>query len=97
MKHLTIYCSRDLEHRVVAALDSAGVEGFLRVGEATGNKFQPPSLLPRTMTWEAALFMVPAAPEQKVGEIIAELERYAGACEVRPCLRIVVSAVEQVV
>ncbi len=97
MKQLMIYCSRDLEDRVVAALDAAGVEGFLRVGEATGNKFQPPALLPRTMTWEAALFVAPAAAEQKVEQIIAELESYAGACEVRPCLRMVVSAVERVV
>jgi hypothetical protein len=97
MKQLSIYCSRDLEDRVIAALDRVGVEGFMRVGGATGNKFKPPAELPRAMTWEAILFLVPAAPDNKIEQVIGELERYAGACEVRPCLKIVVSTVEKVV
>ena len=38
MKHLTIFCSTDLDDRVVSALDEAGVMKFLRT-DATGNRF----------------------------------------------------------
>ena len=97
MKQLAVFCSRDLEDRVVAALDHAGVEGFLRLGGGTGAKFKSGGELPRTMTWEATLFLVPAVAEDRLQLVIAELERYAGSCEVKPCLRIIVSAVEKVV
>ncbi len=96
MKQLAIYCSHDLEDRVVRALDRAGVEGFLRVGNASGHKFRPGRELPGTLTWDAALLLVPAVPDHLVDGIAAELEQYSGSCEVRPCLRLIVSSVEKV-
>ncbi len=96
MKQLAIYCSRDLEDRIVRTLDRAGLEGYLRVGNATGHKFRPGRELPGTVAWEAVLLVAPAVPEQLVDTIAAELEQYAGSCEVRPCLRLVVSSVERV-
>ena len=96
MKQLTIFCSRDLEDRVVSALDRAKVDAFLRVGEATGNRFRSAGQVPRLMTWEAVLFLVPMISEEGLGAIVDELEAYAGACEIEPCLRIVVSPVDRV-
>jgi hypothetical protein len=95
MRQLTLYCSRDLEDRVISALDRAGVHGFLRVGDATGNKFLPQGEVPRTMTWEASLIVVPVVPSEKVDQIVKELREYAGSCEIDPCLRLTVSPVDE--
>lgn len=96
MKQIAIFCSPDLADRVVAALDHAGIEGFLRLGEATGNKFRDRGEVPRTMTWEATAFIVPGAGDAAAAAVVEALESYAGACDIRPCLRIVVSPVEQI-
>jgi hypothetical protein len=94
MKQLTIYCSHDLEERVVTALDEAGVEGFVRLGHATANRFRGPGEVPRALTWEATMFLVPGVPEERADAVVRELSGYAGACDIAPCLRIVVSPVE---
>lgn len=96
MKQLTIFVSPDLERRAIDALEHAGVEGFLRLEGATGNKFVANDLLTRIMTWEALALMVPGADDEQASSIVGELEMYAKACETRPCLRIVVSPVEAV-
>jgi hypothetical protein len=96
MKQLTVYCSRDLEERVVAALDRAGAEGFFRVGGSSGSKFLPAGELPRTTSWDAVALTVPAIPPDAAQKVVAELEAYANACEIQPCLRIVMTAIEQV-
>lgn len=96
MKQLTIFCSRDLENRVIAVLDRAGIDGFFRAGAATGNKFVPGGQVPRTESWEAAMFVVPAVEGEKIDSILGALAEYARSCEIEPCLRVVVSAVERV-
>jgi hypothetical protein len=96
MKQLTIYASPDLEDRVVTALRASDVVGFLRLGDATGNAFTEAEDLPRTMTWEAVVFVVPGAEDDRVRHIVDVLRDYANACETRPCLRIVVSPVDEV-
>ena len=94
MKQLNLYISTDLERRAVDALERAGVEGYLRLAGATGNKFEPADTHSRTMTWEALALIVPAAADEQVASIVGELEEYANACATRPCLRMVVSSVE---
>lgn len=96
MKQVTIYCSRDLETRVVTALDHAGVEGYLRLAGATGNRFGAPGQVPRSIAWEATLFLVPGADEGGVRAIVEQLEEYAGSCEIAPCLRIVVASIDEI-
>lgn len=96
MKQLTIYCSRDLEDRVVNAFDHAHLEGFLRIGGASGSKFFDAGEVPRTMDWEATVFLVPGAQEAQVESVVGELGEYASKCETYPCLRIIVSPVEQI-
>lgn len=97
MKQLTIFCSRDEESRVITALDRAGIEAYLRVGAATGNKFLEPGKIPRTMTWEAVMMVVPGAPEEKIRVVRGELGEYTRSCEIEPCLRMVVSPVDEVI
>jgi hypothetical protein len=96
MKQLTIYCSRDLENRVVNALDHARLEGFLRIGGASGSKFCDPGEVPRTMDWEATMFLVPGAEEVQIQAVVNELAEYTKSCDTYPCLRIAVAPVEQV-
>jgi hypothetical protein len=96
VKQLTIYCSRDLEDHVVNALDHARVEGFLRVGGASGSRFCDPGEVPRTMDWDAIVFLVPGAEETQVEAIVGELGDFARGCDTYPCLRICVTPVEQV-
>jgi hypothetical protein len=96
MKQLTIYCSHDLEEKVVTVLDGAGIEGYVRLGHATANRFQEAGAVPRALTWEVTLFLVPGAPDEGVETVLRELSGYANACEISPCLRIVVSPVESV-
>lgn len=95
MKQLTIFCSLDLEERVVGALDRAGAEGFFRIGGSTGAKFLRKGELPRTESFDAAAFLVPAIDEDSADTVVTELENYANACEYQPCLRIVLSAIEK--
>jgi hypothetical protein len=96
VKQLTIYCSRDLEDQVVNALDHAGVEGFLRLGGASGSKFCDPGEVPRTMDWDATVFLVPGAEGPQVDAIVSELGEFARGCDPYPCLRISVTPVEQI-
>ena len=96
MKQLTVFASEDLEDRVVAAFDHAGIDAYMRIGEATGVRFSAPGQLPRTMTWAATLFLVPAAERDSIDRVITELRQYAGTCEIEPCLRMVVAPVDEV-
>ena len=96
MKQLSVYVSRDLESHVVQALDHAGVEAYLRLGEATGMRSTAPGQLPRTVSWDAALYLVPAAEERSIRTVIEALREFAGTCEVGPCLRMVVAPVDEV-
>jgi len=94
MKQLSIYCSRDLEERVIHALDHAGIEMFLRV-PGIGERFLDAGQLPRTMRWDAALFLVPGAEADRIDRVIGELEQFTGSCEIEPCLRLVVESGER--
>ena len=96
MKQLTIFYSSDEESRVITALDHAGIEGFFRVGGASGNKFVEPGQVPRTVAWEAVMIVVPSAPEENVLAVMGELGEYTRSCEIEPCLRMVVSPIDEV-
>lgn len=96
MHQVAVYVSHDLEARVVHAFDHAGIDGYLRVGGATGVRFTAPGQLPRTVTWDASLFLVPSAADAQVRKVVEELREFAGTCEFEPCLRIVVSRIEEV-
>lgn len=96
MKQLTIFCNRDEEEHVVAALDHAGIPSFLRVGDATGHRFLDPGQIPRDMTWEATMFVVPAVAQEQLNAAVKELRAYAADCEIEPCMRIVISPVDEV-
>lgn len=92
MKQLTVYCSRDLEPQVVSTLDDAGLHGYLRVAGATGNRFLPKGQMPRAVTWEAVMIVVPGADDALIDGVREKLQGIAAACEVEPCIRLLVNA-----
>jgi hypothetical protein len=94
MKQLTILCSADLAGTVRDALIGAGVEGFLQV-PGTGVKPGAAAEHGRWPRWEAEMFVAPV-PDNLVAPVVKALESWAGACEVEPCLRILVSSLEAV-
>lgn len=95
MKQLTVYCSVDIEDAVITIFDRIGIDGFMRIGNATGNRFLPPGQVPRTMTWEGSVLIVPAAADELVNDAVKRLEEYAGKCDIEPCLRYVVTPIEE--
>ncbi len=97
MKQLVIYCSEDLEHRVVSSIDRHGAEGYLAIPNAVGHKFLEPGTLPRSVSFEAVMIVVPGASEACVAGILADLQHMAQQCEIQPCLRVSVLDVEQLI
>ena len=97
MKQLVIYCSEDLEHQVVSSIDRHGAEGYLAIPNAVGHKFLEPEALPRSVSFEAVMIVVPGASEACVAGILKDLQHIAKNCEIQPCLRASVVAVEQLV
>jgi hypothetical protein len=95
MRQLTIYCSSDEESRVITALDHAGVPGFFRIGDGSGNRFVDPGQVPRTFAWEAVMIVVPTTSEEKIRAVTDELAKYTHSCDIDPCVRIVASEAEE--
>lgn len=87
MKQLSVFCSPDLEDRVVSAFDRAGVEGFMRLPGASAHLFAEPGQVPRTIDWEAVLLIVPAAPGERLERVLDELETYTRQCDTGVCIR----------
>ena len=95
MKQLTIFCSPDLESRVISILDEAGLDGFLHLPGGSANLFADPGRVPRTFTWEAILLVVPAADDARVERVADRLDEYVHSCDTETCLRYAVIAVER--
>jgi hypothetical protein len=95
VKQLTILCSSDLSEEVRGALVAAGAEGFLQLPGAVGNKPGAAAEHGRYPRWEAEMFLAPATPEV-VQKAVARLRSLADNCDVEPCLRILVSTLDEV-
>jgi hypothetical protein len=95
VKQLTVLCSADLSDTVRDVLVRSGITGFLKVPHAVGSKPGATWQHGRYPTWEAEMFVAPAESEA-VDKAVKGLEQYAGQCDVEPCLRIMVSALEAV-
>jgi len=93
MKQLTILCSTDLSDRVRDALVHAGVEKFLKVPHAVGNRPGAGWEHGRYPTWDAEMFVAPV-DDAVVDVVVTELREYTGCCDTEPCLHVLVSALE---
>ena len=95
MKQLTIFCSSDLSDTVRDVLVRSGVTGFLKVPHAVGSKPGATWQHGRYPTWDAEMYIA-AAETEAVDKAVEGLEQHVGKCDVEPCLRIMVSALEAV-
>jgi hypothetical protein len=92
---VTILCSSDLAERVRDALVTAGTEGFLQIPDAVGVKPGAAAEHGRYPQWQSELFLAPV-DDGVARRIVEMLQEYAGQCEVEPCLRILVSTLDEV-
>ena len=95
MKQLTIFCSSDLSDTVRDVLVRSGVAGYLKIPHAVGSKPGATGQHGRYPTWDAEMFIASAEAET-VDKAVKSLEQHVGKCDVEPCLRIMVSALEAV-
>ena len=92
---VTILCNGDLTDRVISALDHAGAHHFLRIPDAVGTMFEPEGVIPRTISWEATMFVVPGLQEDQIDGLVHELRDVVGECSAENCLRIMVNRVDR--
>ncbi len=94
-QQLTIMCSNDLAERVTRTLNRILAEGYLHMPNAFGVKPKEHVLVDKSLSFPASLFIV-TSPEPQVQEIVAELKEFSNQCRVKPCLKMIISAVSQV-
>jgi hypothetical protein len=94
MKQLTIYCSSELNETVNRVLHHYELEGFIHMPEIYGNKPRPKGSYEQDLAWQANAFVIFPNDEQLRG-ITSELIEFANQCRVKPCLRMVVTPIEQ--
>ncbi|MFC2173531.1 hypothetical protein ACFLU6_12995 [Acidobacteriota bacterium] len=94
MKQLTILCSEELIDRIIFALKEEGIEGYIHIPEAYANRFTQDDPISPFVTWGATVLIVPA-PGDVVRRVTERLKKYAGECKDEPCLKIMVSSLEE--
>ena len=95
MKQLMILCGPDLESQVISILDEVGVDGFLHLPGGSANLFAALGQIPRSLTWEANIVLVPAADDDRVDRVADRLDEYARSCATETCVRYAVTKVER--
>lgn len=93
IKQLTIICSSEIADRVTSALSKEKIQGFAHLN-GTGTNVVKKGPYTHDLTWPADLYIVPGE-EAPLRRIVDELKRYAGDCEVQPCLKLILSDVEE--
>lgn len=97
MKQLTIICSPELTDRVVSVLGAHDLEGFLEVGEVTGNLFETRDPLSRTLTWDGVMLQTWVRDDAVAKGLASDLVALRKDCASHPCLRFYFSPAEEVV
>ena len=92
-KQLTIFCSSEIAGMVTGVLSSSGIKGFMHL-RGMGTNVIKKTALTHDLTWPADVFIVPAE-EKAVRHIVEKLKSYAGKCEIEPCLKLIVSSVDE--
>jgi hypothetical protein len=93
MKQLTIICSSEIAKSVERTLSASGVRGFFHM-QGTGTHVEKKGPYSHDLTWPADTFIVPAE-EDKVKTIITKLYSFVGKCDIEPCLRMIVTPIEE--
>ena len=93
IKQLTIICNTEISGMVRKTLSRSGIQGFAHM-QGAGTHVEKKSAWANDLTWPADLFIIPAEEELLRG-IIKRLKDYSGKCEIQPCLKLILSSVEE--
>jgi len=94
-QQLTILCSADLEETVTRTLNQALSEGYLHIPNAVGVKPKEHITIDTALSFQASVFIL-TAPAETVRTIVAALQGFANQCRVKPCLKMIVQEVIQI-
>jgi hypothetical protein len=99
MKQLTILCSDSIATPVTLALEKhIEQDGYVRISNGYGVKCKVPVegvYSGRCIPWQAEVFIT-ALPDETVEKIVSELKQYAAQCETSPCLRMIITPVDEI-
>lgn len=97
MKQLIIMCSESIAGQVTQVLDTViHMEGYVRL-RGYGVKCKVPvsgTYEGKSIPWSAEVFIM-ALPEDTIKIITDELKQYANRCDTAPCLRMIVTPIEE--
>ena len=88
-----IFCSSEISGMVVSILTNAGVKGFMHL-QGTGTNVIQKTAFSHDLTWPADVFIVPAE-ETALRGVVDKLKSYAGKCEIDPCLKLILSTIDE--
>ncbi|MDD5541779.1 MAG: hypothetical protein PHX83_01235 [Acidobacteriia bacterium] len=92
---LTILCSDDLVETVSRTLNQKILEGYLHIPSAVGVKPGEHIGIDRTLSFPASVFLLTASSDL-ISSVLEELQGFANQCRVKPCLKMIVQEVLQV-
>jgi hypothetical protein len=99
-KQLMILCSDSIGDTVTKAVDKyIQKDGYVRIPSGYGVKCKVPvqgAYAAKCIPWEAEIFIM-ILEENEIRAIVGELKDYTKNCESSPCLKMVITAVEEVI
>ena len=93
IKQLMIFCSSDIANVVSKELSASGIQGYMRLA-GHGTNVEKKTAFSHDLTWPADVFIIPA-DETKIRRIMSGLKAYAGKCDMEPCLKMILSSVDE--
>jgi sulfur relay (sulfurtransferase) DsrC/TusE family protein len=100
VKQLMILCSDSIGDVVTKAVEKyIQKDGYVRITSGYGVKCKVPvqgAYMAKCVPWEAEVFIM-ALEDEQVQSIVSELKQYTKNCDTSPCLRMIITAVEEVI
>jgi len=93
MKQVIIICNSEVTGTVEKTLSGAGIRGFAHL-EGTGTNVVEKGPYSQDLTWPADVFIVPTE-DALARKIVDELKGFAGQCREEPCLKVIVTGIEE--
>jgi len=94
IKQLTIFCSSELAEMVTGTLSASGIQGYMHL-PGQGTNVVKKTAFTHDLTWPAEVYIVPAE-ETALRKIIDHLKNYASKCSIEPCLKLILSPVDEI-
>ena len=100
LKQLMILCSDSIGDVVTATLEKhIQKEGYVRMTNGYGVKCKVPvqgAYPAKCIPWQAEVFIM-VLPEETIRNVVDGLKEFTKNCETSPCLRMIISPVDEVI